>query len=313
MSPSKIKIIFAGTPEFAVPSLEALTRDHRFEVLGVITQPDRPAGRGQKLLKSAVAQTALSLNLPLWQPIKIKEIEADIKKMEADFLVVVAYGQILPLSILTSAHHGSVNVHGSLLPRYRGAACLAAPILNGDTQSGVTIMLMDQGLDTGPILRQALINLDEQETTQTLHDKLGALGAEILGDTLVDLYEGKITPQEQDSAQSSYISTLKKDDGLIDWSQPASKIERQIRAYFPWPGAFTKWQNKLLKIRKAEALRDKKGQAGTVFSWEKGLGVTCGQDSLNILELQLEGGKPMTAQDFLSGHPQIIGDILGKK
>lgn len=312
MSRPKIKIIFAGTPKFAVPSLEALVNDARFEVLGVITQTDKPAGRGQKMLRSAVGQVATTLNLPLWQPEKIKEVKDRIENAQIDFLVVVAYGQILPVSILESARLGAVNVHGSLLPRYRGAACLSAPILNGDHKSGVTIMLMDEGLDTGPILKQTSLTLDSQETTATLHDKLSNLGAEILGDVLVDFYNNKITPKHQDDTQSSYVSTLDKNDGLIDWSQSAKDIERQVRAYFPWPGSFTYWQEKLLKIQKAELISGQPGNFGEVYTSNKQLLVNCGQDSLNILELQLQGGKPLKAGDFLAGHPQIIGTVLGR-
>lgn len=314
MSSNKIKIIFAGTPEFAQPSLESLATDSRFEILGVITQPDRPSGRGQKLAPSAIKQTALKLGLPVWQPVRIKDLAADLKKLAPDFLVVTAYGQILPLEILEIPKQGAINLHGSLLPKYRGAACVAAPILNGDPVSGVTIMLMDVGLDSGPILDQKTINLDSRETAATLHDKLSQLGASRLGDVLTDFQAGKITPKNQPLVGISYFPTLKKEAGLMDWRKDAILLEREVRAYYPWPGSFTTWDGRRLKIIRAEVWEDENLTAtipGTVSVVDKKLLVSCGQGFLNILELQLEGSRSLTAVDFLSGHGKIVGDRLG--
>jgi methionyl-tRNA formyltransferase len=314
MSSDKITIVFAGTPEFAQPSLENLATDTRFEILGVITQPDRPAGRGQKLAPSAIKQTAYKLGLPVWQPTRIKDLAADLKKLAPDFLVVVAYGQILPLEILEIPKQGAINLHGSLLPKYRGAACVAAPILNGDPVSGVTIMLMDVGLDSGPILDQKTINLDSRETAATLHDKLSQLGASRLGDVLADFYTGKITPKNQPLVGISYFPTLNKEAGLIDWCKEALLLDREVRAYYPWPGSFTTWSGRRLKIIRAEVWEGENltgANPGKVLMVDKKLLVSCGQGFLNILELQLEGSRSLTAVDFLSGHGQIIGSRLG--
>ena len=314
MSSGKITIVFAGTPEFAQPSLESLAADSRFEVLGVITQPDRPAGRGQKLALSAIKQTALKLGLPVWQPVQIKDLAADLKKLAPDFLVVVAYGQLLPIEILEIPKHGAINLHGSLLPKYRGAACIAAPILNGDPVSGVTIMLMDSGLDSGPILKQKEINLDPKETAASLHDKLSLLGAKYLGDTLASFYSGNIKPKDQPLEGISYFSSLKKEAGWLKWSKSAEALDREIRAYYPWPGSFTIWRGRRLKITKAEVFKGnelKNELPGKVLVLDKKLLVACGQGFLNILELQLEGGKVLETEVFLGGHPQIAHTQLG--
>ena len=314
MSSDKITIVFAGTPEFAQPSLESLAADSRFEILGVITQPDRPAGRGQKMTTSAIKQSAQKLGLTVWQPQKIKSLAAELKKLSPDFLVVVAYGQLLPIEILEIPKHGAINVHGSLLPKYRGAACIAAPILNGDKNSGVTIMLMDSGLDSGPILKQTEVNLDPKETAASLHDKLSHLGAKDLGDTLASFYSGNVKPKDQPLEGISYFSSLKKEVGLLEWTKSAEILDREIRAYYPWPGSFTTWQGRRLKITKAEIFKGnglKNELPGTALVLDKKLLVACGQGFLNILELQLEGGRVLEVEIFLGGHPQIAHAQLG--
>lgn len=312
----RIRTIFMGTPEFAGPALQSLMADSSFEIIGIFTQPDKPIGRQQIITPPPIKSLATKHGLPVFQPLRIKHETKTIKNLQPDLIVVVAYGQIIPQTILDIPTHGCINVHASLLPKYRGAACLNAPILYGDTKTGVTIMVMEAGLDTGPILRQTKIHLDGQESLEKLHNKLSALGASILPDTLKDFIAGTIKPQIQDDSQSSYVKVLNKEDGRIDWKKSAREIERMIRAYNPWPGTFTilkKETNiRTLKIIEVspETLNVNSHQPGELFRQEKGLAVQCGQDSLVILKLQIAGGKPITAQDFLAGYSSLIGTIL---
>jgi len=272
-----------GTPDFAVPGLKSLYNDNRFEIISVVTQKDKPVGRKQELLPTPIKQAALEFNLPVLQPNRLKNIADELKKLEPDFIVVIAYGQILSEEILSIPKIACVNVHASLLPKYRGAACLQAPILNGDKTTGVTVMLMDKGLDTGDILRQEKIDLDGSETLEIVHDKLTILGASILGDTLTDLAEGKIKGQKQNEALTSYVKIIDKKDGQINWSDSAESIERKIR------------ENNSDLI------------TGQIFSENKELLVKCGQNALLILDLQLEGKKATDSQSFLAGHHDSIG------
>lgn len=301
-----------GTPDFAVPGLKALDNDARFEIVAVITQEDKAVGRHQELSFPAIKKAALDLDLPVLQPKRVKNIVTELKAMEADFIVVIAYGQILNETVLSIPKVACVNVHASLLPKYRGSACLQAPILNGDQEAGITIMLMDKGLDTGDILKQASIDLQGDESLEFIHDQLSEMGANILGNTLTDFAEGKITPIKQDETQSSYVKEIDKKDGEINWSKDALEIERQIRAYTPWPGAFTYLEGKLLKIIKAKTLEisDNNLKIGQIFKENKGLAIKCGQNALLILELQLEGKKITSAESFLVGHQDVIGKMV---
>jgi methionyl-tRNA formyltransferase len=225
-----------------------------------------------------------------------------------DFIVVIAYGQILNEEVLNIPKIACINVHASLLPKYRGASCLQAPILNGDSETGVTIMLMDKGLDTGDILRQGKIDLLGNENLEIVHDKLTVLGATILGNTLIDFTEGKIIPQKQDESLASYVKIIDKKDGQINWNNSAEVIEQKIRAFTPWPGTFTYLAGKLVKIIQAKVLENNSNLAiGQIFSENKGLLVKCGQNALLILELQLEGKKATDSQSFLAGHNDVIG------
>jgi len=297
-----------GTPDFAVPGLKSLYNDNRFEIISVVTQKDKPVGRKQELLPTPIKQAALEFNLPVLQPNRLKNIADELKKLEPDFIVVIAYGQILSEEILSIPKIACVNVHASLLPKYRGAACLQAPILNGDKTTGVTVMLMDKGLDTGDILRQEKIDLDGSETLEIVHDKLTILGASILGDTLTDLAEGKIKGQKQNEALTSYVKIIDKKDGQINWSDSAESIERKIRAFTPWPGTFTYLKGKLVKIIKAQVIENNSDLiTGQIFSENKELLVKCGQNALLILDLQLEGKKATDSQSFLAGHHDSIG------
>ena len=308
MSQKTYKIIFMGTPDFAVPGFKALYNDGRFEIAAVVTQEDKPVGRKQELLPTPVKKVALELGLSILQPKRLKNIADELKKLEPDFIVVIAYGQILNEEVLSIPKIACVNVHASLLPKYRGAACLQAPILNGDKETGVTVMLMDKGLDTGDILHQEKIELDGTETLEIVHDKLAGIGASILGNTLIDLAEKKITPQKQDETLTSYVKVIDKKDGQINWNDTAENSERKIRAFNPWPGSFSYLDGKMIKIIKAETRKiDNNLPAGQIFSENKELLVKCGQNALLILELQLEGKKATDAKSFLAGHSQIIG------
>ncbi len=302
-----------GTPEFALPGLSRLIAAPEFEIVGVFTQPDKPVGRQQMMTPPPVKILAQKNQLPVFQPEKIRLEVERIRDLAPDLIVVIAYGKIIPQNILDIPKYGCINIHASLLPKYRGAACLNAPILNGDKNTGITIMKMDAGLDTGPILRQAEIRLNGRETLEIVHDQLSELGAEILVPTLDDWLGRKIELQAQDDSRASYVKTLVKEDGLIDWRKPATEIERMIRAYNPWPGTYSRYQGKNLKIAAArpEILEDSEHRPGELFLCGDDLAVRCGQDALVILKLQLEGKKMMTPEEFLHGQPAIIGQILG--
>ncbi|MDD5291354.1 MAG: methionyl-tRNA formyltransferase [Patescibacteria group bacterium] len=313
-----IKIIFAGTPDFAVPGFRALLADKDFKILSAITQPDKPVGRKQILTSPAIKTEAQKNNIPVWQPNKIADIKEKIREINPDLAVLIAYGQIIPQEILDIPRFGWINIHGSLLPRWRGAACVQAPILANDKKTGITIMKIEKGLDTGPILKQTEIKISPEETAETLHDKLSSLGAKILPGVIKDCVEGKIEPKPQNNSEASYAPTLKKEDGKIDWQKKAEEIERMARALNPWPGTWTNWQDKKsclrrqVKIKKTESkiLPINKYKLGQTFLHNNQLAVQCGQDALVIKTLQLEGKNEMTAQDFLRGYKEIVGQTL---
>jgi len=293
-----------GTPEFALAGLKSLITEKSYDIVGVFTQPDKAVGRNQIISFPPVKRLALENNLSVFQPEKIKDALETIKNLKPDLIVVIAYGKIIPQSILDIPTYGCINVHASLLPKYRGAACLNAPILNGDKETGVTIMKMEAGLDTGPILRQAVMKLNGNENLETVHDTLSNLGAELLVPTLNDFVNGKIEPKIQDESQASYIKTLNKEDGKIDWTKSAQEIERQVRAYNPWPGTYTNDGDKSIKIIGVEnkVLATNNHQIGEAFVDNGRLVIQCGQDSLVILRLQAAGKKPMTSLEFLRGN-----------
>ncbi len=299
-----MRLIFMGTPEFSLPGLTSLINDQLYDIVGVFTQPDKAVGRHQALTPPPVKNLAQKHNLKVFQPQKIKAEIENIKNLQPDLIVVIAYGKIIPQDILDIPKYGCINVHASLLPKYRGAACLNAPILNGDTETGVTIMQMEAGLDTGPILRQAKIKLTDTETLENVHDKLSLLGAELLTPTLHDFVAGKITPQIQNESEASYIKILKKEDGRIDWTKSAREIERMVRAYNPWPGTHTSSNQKNVKIIAVnhDLLKTNNYKSGESFLSEGRLAIQCGQDALYILKLQLEGKKIMESTEFIRGH-----------
>jgi methionyl-tRNA formyltransferase len=308
------RLVFMGTPDFAVPVLEALVG--RYQVVAVVTQPDRAAGRGQRAKFSPVKKTALAHDLPLLQPPSLRRPEAamELRELAPDVIIVAAFGQILPPKVLAIPPHGCLNVHASLLPRYRGAAPIAAAILAGEEQTGVTIMLMDEGMDTGPILAQAECKIKPQDTTGSLSVKLAQQGADLLAETLPRWLESQIVPQPQDDSLATYCQMITKKDGLIDWSLPATDLWLRVRAYDPWPGAYTYWRGKRLKILRARpvtAVGTSDEEPGRVTSLDNRVAVVAGTDALLLEEIQLAGKKALAAQEFIRGQRNFIGSVLG--
>lgn len=309
-----LRVVFMGTPEFACPTLQKLI-ERREELVAVVTQPDRPKGRGQQVLPPPVKVLAERYGIPVFQPLKVRapEFIEVMRELNPDLIVVVAFGQILPRALLAIPRHGCINVHASLLPAYRGAAPLNWCIINGETETGVTTMLMDVGLDTGDMLVKKPTPIDAEEDTQALHDRLAALGAEALAETLDLLVTGRLVPEKQVDDLSCYAPMLKKEDGLIDWSRPAQAIKNLVRGMTPWPGAFTWLDARTLKIYRVTVAAGS-GAPGTVLSADRsGLEVACGEGSLLIEELQLEGKKRLSAREFLAGYKIAPGTILGKR
>jgi methionyl-tRNA formyltransferase len=307
------RIVFFGTPSFALPTLRRLLEGSD-QVVGVVTQPDREKGRGRKVVISPVKGLTLQHGLIPLQPERVKEeaFQEAVRGLQPDLIVVVAYGQILPKSILNIPKYGAVNVHASLLPKYRGAAPIAWAVLNGEKVTGVTTMVMDEGMDTGDILLQTEIPIGDEETCETLHDRLAFSGAQLLLETLEKMKTGNIRPIPQDHSKATYAPLLKKEDGHIDWKKEAKEIDHQIRAFNPWPGAFTKLGDRLLKIYKGEIREGKPtGKAGAVV-WVGSdfIEVEAGKDSFLIQEVQLEGRRRMTTREFLSGHPLPVGTVF---
>ncbi|HEY3930946.1 MAG TPA: methionyl-tRNA formyltransferase [Verrucomicrobiae bacterium] len=309
-----MKIVFMGTAELSCASLEKLARDKNFQIAAVVTQPDKPKGRELKLQFSPVKNLAEKLKLLVLQPAKARDEKfiSELRELKPDLIVVAAYGQILPQTILDLPKFGCVNVHTSLLPKYRGASPIQSAILNGETETGVTIMKMDAGLDTGEIISQTRTPILPEDNSQTLHDRLAQLGAELLVEIIPDYVAGKILPKRQPTEGASCAAKIKKEDGKIDWNEPAEKILNRLRAFTPWPGAFTflktEEKSQLLKIWKAD-VSGNSGQTGTVLSADKnGIVVACGKNALRILELQREGGRRLSAQEFLAGHPLNLGE-----
>jgi len=307
------RLVFMGTPEFAVPVLEALVGP--YQVLAVVTQPDRAAGRGRRAKSSPVKKTALAHDLLLLQPPSLRrpEAAAELRELAPDVIVVAAFSQILPPEVLAIPPHGCLNVHASLLPRYRGAAPIAAAILAGEEQTGVTLMLMDEGMDTGPILAQARCEIEPQDTTGSLSVKLAHLGTDLLMGILPRWLDDQIVPQPQDDSLATYCQIITKKDGLIDWSLPAIDLCLRVRAYHPWPGTYTYWRGKLLKILRARpvTIGPSSEEPGRVISVNDRVAVVTGTDALLLEEIQLAGKKALAAQEFIRGQRDFIGSVLG--
>ncbi|MBE2184826.1 MAG: methionyl-tRNA formyltransferase [Anaerolineae bacterium] len=295
-----------GTPDFAVPALKQLLQN--YHVVGVITQPNRPAGRSRAVQQSPVKQAALEAGIAVLQPEKIRKPEAaeTLRKLNADVFVVAAFGQILPQAVLDLPAHGSINIHASLLPRWRGAAPIQAAIRAGDAETGITIMKMNAGLDTGPMYRQRAISIAADETGQSLHDKLSQLGADLLIETLPEILNGTLLPQPQDDTLATLAPRIAKEEGRIDWSRPAIEIERTVRAFTPWPGTYTYWNGKLLKILNSE-VSEGHDESGRVSLKDHHLVIGTGEGLFAPTRLQIEGRSAVNIDDFLRGHPDFAG------
>ncbi|MBT0665354.1 methionyl-tRNA formyltransferase [Geobacter pelophilus] len=309
-----LRIIFMGTPEFACPTLQALI-DRGENLVAVVTQPDRPKGRGQQMQAPPVKELAQKHGIPVMQPIKVRVPEAveEIRAYAPDLIVVVAFGQILPKALLDIPKYGCINVHASLLPKYRGAAPLNWCIINGETETGVTTMLMDVGLDTGDMLLKKTTPIDPDEDARSLHDRLSAIGAESLAETLDLLVAGRLVPEKQDDTLTCYAPMLKKELGCIDWNDAPLKIKNLVRGVTPWPGAYTYLDGKLLKVFRVRTA-DGSGAPGSVLRADKsGIEIACSGGSIFVDELQLEGKKRLPAAEFLAGCKLVDGMTLGSR
>ena len=309
------KIIFMGTPDFAVPSLSALIQHH--DVIGIITQPDRPAGRGGKVRQSPVKKVALEHDIPVFQPKRLRRAKAiqNLREWQSetpDLYVVAAFGQILPQEVLDIPKYGSINVHGSLLPRWRGAAPIHAAIRAGDAETGITIMKMDAGLDTGDMLSKRAISILPDDTGQSVHDKLAQLGADLLIETIPGYISGDIKPEAQDDSLSTYAPQIEKSEGQIDWTQDAVSIERLVRAFTPWPGTYTFWDATQLKIH-IGAVASGTAIPGEVVQKDGQVAIGTGDGLYLPQEVQLAGKKRMNITDFVNGYQNFVGATLSSE
>lgn len=315
IEPAGIRTVFMGTPDFALPTLEGLLAAG-LPVIGAYTQPDRPSGRGKQLTPPPVKQLATARGIAVFQPVKLRlpEVVAQLQELAPDLIVVVAYGQILPKSVLDIPKYGCINVHASLLPRWRGAAPINHAIMAGESETGVTTMYMDVGLDTGDMLVKRVTPIGPLDTAGELHDRLARLGRDAMGETLERLCAGTLRRQPQDDALSCYAPLLKKEDGRIDWSRPAVELHNLVRGLDPWPGAYTLLGGELLKLAGTRPQDEPPGAApGTVLGSDVfGLRLACGSGVLSVAALQLPGRKRLPAADFLRGCPLPPGTRLGE-
>jgi len=314
------RIIFMGTPDFAVPPLNALIKsasENDWEVVAVVTQPDRPKGRGKRLTPPPVKIAAEAAGMKVLQPPTLRTEEAvdELAVLQPDVIIVAAFGQILQQNVLDMPPHGCLNIHASLLPRWRGAAPVTAAIRAGDLETGITLMKMDVGLDTGDMIAQRTLPVQSTHTGGTLTTELAELGAALLVDTLPDWLAGKITPQPQNDGLATLASRLKKQEGAIDWSQSATEIERQVRAFHPWPGTFTQGPRGQLKIITVEIAAEISPPAesvpATIFKHQREVYVTTGEGVIQLITIQPAGKKPMDAAALLNGQPELLGSQLG--
>ncbi len=306
-----MRIVFAGTPAFSVPALQALLASGH-SVVGVYSQPDRPAGRGRKLIPGPVKQLALQHAVPVFQPDSLKHAEAqrELAELKPDLMVIVAYGLILPQAVLDLPGRGCVNLHASLLPRWRGAAPVQRAILAGDHESGVCLMQMEAGLDSGPVLVEVRTDIASDETGGTLHDRLSQLAGGLLAQHLDDLEQDRLEPRIQDEALVTYASKLGKSEAAIDWQQDAVHLERQVRAFNPWPVAQTRYAGKTLRIWDARAIDGSGTPRRVVAAGKLGIDVACGSGCLRLLEIQMPGARRLSAADFLNAR-NVDGAVLG--
>jgi methionyl-tRNA formyltransferase len=304
-----VKIIFAGTPQFAADALAALLEEH--QIIAVLTQPDRPSGRGMQLAASPVKQFALLHGLKLMQPASLKneETQKDIAQLDADLMVVAAYGLILPKGVLQMPRRGCLNIHASLLPRWRGAAPIQRAILAGDAETGITIMQMDEGLDTGDMLLKKACVIAADDTARTLHDKLAELGAQAIIEALKKMQQGKLVPEQQNAQLVTYAAKLTKSEAQLDWKQDAAQLERAVRGYFPFPTANTLFGEIPIKILRAHLAEGKPAEPGQVIDTDNGrILVACGKGVLALEVLQKPGGKPLPVAQFVQSLSIKVGD-----
>lgn len=324
------RIVFMGTPDFAVPALSSLIAPFSpvpslqggggrggYDVVAIVTQPDRPSGRGKQLTPSPVKQVAQSAGLKVLQPETLKDEVAvmELAALEPDLIVVAAFGQILRQNVLSLPPHGCLNIHASLLPRWRGAAPVAAAIRAGDAETGITLMLMEVGLDTGPMIARQAIPITPEHTGGTLMAELAELGAALLLETLPAWFAGELKPEPQDNSQATLAPRLKKEQGIIHWTQSAVEIERQVRAFDPWPGSFTEGPRgpfKVLRVEVAPKIAGATAEPGTVFKHQGRVYVSTGQGSLRLVMVQPAGKKEMLAEAMLNGQPELLGAHLGQ-
>lgn len=307
-----MRVVFMGTPDFAVPVLEALT-ESKHEVVAVVTQPDKRKGRGKEMQYTPVKTAALNHGIEVYQPAKVKneEFQNVLRDINADVIVVVAFGQILPPSIIHMPKYGCINVHASLLPKYRGAAPIQWAVIDGEKETGITTMQMDEGLDTGDMMLKEVVPVDEKETGGSLHDKLAACGGKIILETLQKVEDGTVTYTKQDDSKSNYAKMLDKNLGKIDFTKKAVEIERLIRGLNPWPSAYTKLNGKTLKIWDADVLEGENETPGKIVNITKDqIWISTGEGILAVNELQLEGKKRMNTEDFLRGY-KMENAVLG--
>ncbi len=310
-----VRIVFMGTPEFAVPSLDALVGAD-FDVVAVVTRPDKGSGRGRSIRETPVKLAALAHSIEVLEPVSIKKDEfvESLKLLRPDFFAVVAYGKILPPAVLSIPPGGCVNVHASLLPEYRGAAPINHAIINGESVTGVSTMLLDEGMDTGPVLLRAETSIGEQESAEELTGRLSKLGAALLVETITLMVEDKLVPEAQDDTRASYAPLLTKGDGEIPWERSAEEVRNRVRGLKPWPGAYTSWKEKLLKVHSGRVGPEDAGGAapGTVLNvTEASIGVKCGAGVFEITELQAQDRRRMKAGDFVKGSSIAPGEKLG--
>ncbi|QSZ26673.1 methionyl-tRNA formyltransferase [Aceticella autotrophica] len=311
-----MKVVFMGTPEFAVPSLKKIL-EAGYDVLAVVTQPDKPKGRGKKIIFPPVKQFALENNIKVLQPDKLKDnidFVDKLKDLSPDFIIVVAYGKILTEAILNLPSYGCINVHASLLPKYRGAAPINWAIIKGEKETGITTMYMDKGLDTGNMLLKKSIPIFDDDDAETIHDKLAILGGDVLIETIDKLIKGLLKPVKQKDEEASYAPILNKSMGLIDWSKNAVDIRNKIRGMCPWPGCYTFYEGLMLKIWKADVkIDDSNNESGKILKSDNELIIKCGCDALKILEIQSEGTRKMSIEEYLRGHNITKGTVLKGK
>jgi methionyl-tRNA formyltransferase len=305
-----------GTPEFSVPALETLVETQK--VVGVVTQPDRQAGRGRKVRPPAVKAAALEAGIPVYQPISLKDDDSAqlLAEWQPDVIIVAAYGQILRKHVLDLPPHGCLNIHASLLPRWRGASPIQHAILAGDSATGVSLMQMDQGMDTGPVYSQLEARIEARETAATLHDKLAQLGADLIRRDLVDIIAGRLTAESQDEDYATYAPLIKKSDGEINWSDSANQLDCHIRAMTPWPGAYTHWEGTSLKILEAQplpAIRKAHVLPGEVIEQDGAVIAAAGSGGLKLERIQMAGRSALSIDSFVRGQPAFIGSLLGDR